>query len=67
MPGRFCSNHSIHPFFEVLEGLHPEVTIYRRGDWMRLGGDINRLIDPCITDMGTGSAFYGQYVRMEND
>jgi anaerobic selenocysteine-containing dehydrogenase len=52
---------------EVLEGLHPEVALYRRGDWMKLGGGINRLIDPCLTDMGTGSAFYDQYVRLENE
>ncbi len=52
---------------EVLEGLHPEAALYRRGDWMRLGGGINRLIDPSLTDMGTGGAFYDQYVRLEND
>jgi anaerobic selenocysteine-containing dehydrogenase len=52
---------------EILEGLHPEVALYRRGDWMMLGGGINRLIDPRLTDMGTGSAFYDQYVRLEND
>jgi anaerobic selenocysteine-containing dehydrogenase len=52
---------------EILEGLHPEAVLYRRGDWMKLGGGINRLIDPCLTDMGIGGAFYNQYVRLEND
>jgi len=52
---------------DVLEGLHPGMALYRRGDWMRLGGGINRLIDPSLTDMGIGGAFYDQYVRLEND
>jgi hypothetical protein len=43
------------------------MALYRRGDWMRLGGGINRLIDPSLTDMGIGGAFYDQYVRLEND
>ena len=51
---------------ETMKGLHPEVVVYRRGDWMRLGGGINRLISPQLTDMGTCSAFYDQYVRLEN-
>lgn len=52
---------------DVLEGLHPGMALYRRGDWMRLGGGINRLIDPSLTDMGIGGAFYDQYIRLEND
>jgi anaerobic selenocysteine-containing dehydrogenase len=52
---------------DLMEGLHPEVVLYRRGDWMKLGGGINRLIEPCLTDMGAGAAFYDQYVRLEND
>jgi anaerobic selenocysteine-containing dehydrogenase len=51
---------------ELQEGLHPEAVLYRRGDWMRLGGGVNRLITPRLTDMGTCSAFYDQHVRLEN-
>jgi anaerobic selenocysteine-containing dehydrogenase len=52
---------------ETLDDLHRDVAVYRRGDWMKLGGGINQLIEPHITDMGTGTAFYDQYVRLEND
>jgi anaerobic selenocysteine-containing dehydrogenase len=54
-------------FLETLVGLHPEVVLYRRGDWMKLGGGINQLIAPGLTDMGTGTVYYDQYVRLEND
>ncbi|MBW1982798.1 MAG: molybdopterin-dependent oxidoreductase [Deltaproteobacteria bacterium] len=48
------------------QGLHPQVVIYRRGDWMRLGGGINQLISSTVTDLGETAAFYSQYVRLEN-
>jgi anaerobic selenocysteine-containing dehydrogenase len=48
-------------------GLHPEVVLYRRGDWMCLGGGVNQLIEARLTDMGSGAAFYSQYVRLENE
>jgi len=51
---------------EVMEGLHPEVILYRRGDWMKRGGGANRLIQSGLTDMGRGAPFYQQYVRLEN-
>lgn len=51
---------------EVMEGLHPEVVLYRRGDWMMKGGGVNRIIEPRLTDMGAGCAFYDQYVCLEN-
>jgi anaerobic selenocysteine-containing dehydrogenase len=47
-----------------MEGLHPEVIVYRRGDWMKLGGGINRLIEASPTDIGGGTAFYNQYVTI---
>jgi anaerobic selenocysteine-containing dehydrogenase len=47
-------------------GLHPEAVIYRRGDWMCLGGGVNQLIEAKLTDIGSGAAFYSQYVRLEN-
>jgi anaerobic selenocysteine-containing dehydrogenase len=46
-------------------GLHPEVVVYRRGDWMKLGGGANRLISARITDMGETAAFYNQHARLE--
>ncbi len=51
---------------EVTPGLHPQVVIYRRGDWMKLGGGVNQLIAAALTDLGNGSPFYQQYVRLEN-
>ena len=51
----------------TMDGLHPDVVVYRRGDWMKLGGGVNRLIEPRLTDMGTGTAYYDQYARLEND
>jgi anaerobic selenocysteine-containing dehydrogenase len=46
--------------------LHPEAVIYRRGDWMRLGGGVNQLIEARLTDLEVGAAYYGQRVRLEN-
>lgn len=51
---------------ERIQDLHPDVVIYRRGDWMALGGGANRLIQACPTDLGGGSAYYEQQVRLEN-
>jgi len=48
-----------------LADLHPQVVLYRRGDWMGLGGGVNQLIDAVCTDMGSGAAYYEQYVRLE--
>lgn len=47
-------------------GLHPETVVYRRGDWVKLGGGVNQLIDDVATDMGQGAAYYSQHVRLEN-
>ncbi|MFP3871068.1 MAG: molybdopterin-dependent oxidoreductase [Syntrophobacteria bacterium] len=46
--------------------LHSEAVVYRRGDWMKLGGGVNQLIAARVTDMGDGAAFYSQWVRLEN-
>jgi anaerobic selenocysteine-containing dehydrogenase len=51
---------------EVSPGLHPEVVIYRRGDWMKLGGGANQLVAAELTDIGNGAPFYQQYVQLEN-
>jgi anaerobic selenocysteine-containing dehydrogenase len=51
---------------QILEGLHPEVVIYRRGDWISRGGGVNQLIAARLTDIGAGAAYYDQYVRLEN-
>jgi anaerobic selenocysteine-containing dehydrogenase len=51
---------------EPLPGLHPEVVVYRRGDWRKLGGGINRIVADLKTDLGSGAAYYSQHVRLEN-
>jgi anaerobic selenocysteine-containing dehydrogenase len=51
---------------ETLPDLHPEVCLYRRDDWMMLGGGSNQLIEGGSTDLGEGTPFYQQYVRLEN-
>lgn len=50
----------------TLSGLHPKVVLYRRGDWMNLGGGVNQLISGAETDLGSGAPFYDQHVRLEN-
>lgn len=51
---------------QLLPGLHPEAVVYRRGDWISCGGGVNQLIAAGLTDMGSGAAYYDQYVRLEN-
>jgi anaerobic selenocysteine-containing dehydrogenase len=51
---------------DVMPGLHPEAVLYRRGDWMNRGGGVNQLICAGLTDVGSGTPFYDQYVRLEN-
>ena len=46
--------------------LAPGTLVYRRGDWMRLGGGVNQLIEARLTDLGVGAAYYQQQVRLEN-
>jgi len=52
---------------EIMPGLHKNTILYRRGDWMKLGGGANKLIAAGLTDMGSGAAYYDQYVRLENE
>jgi anaerobic selenocysteine-containing dehydrogenase len=51
---------------ETLPDLHPDVVIYRRGDWISQGGGVNQLIAAELTDIGSGAAYYDQHVRLEN-
>ena len=51
---------------ELAPDLHQEVVLYRRGDWMKLGGGANQLIAAELTDIGNGAPYYQQYVRLEN-
>jgi anaerobic selenocysteine-containing dehydrogenase len=51
---------------ELSEGIHPRTVIYRRGDWWKLGGGANRLIQAGLTDLGDGAPYYDQHVRLEN-
>ncbi len=46
--------------------LHPQVVLYRRGDWLKLGGGINQLIAAGLTDIGRGAPYYEQWVGLEN-
>jgi anaerobic selenocysteine-containing dehydrogenase len=48
------------------KGLYPNTVLYRRGDWLSCGGGVNRIIEANVTDMGSGAAYYQQYVRLEN-
>jgi len=51
---------------EVCRDLHPSTVVYRRGDWMSLGGGANQLVAPRLTDLGENAAYYSQCVRLEN-
>ncbi|MGD8990715.1 MAG: molybdopterin-dependent oxidoreductase [Desulfobacterales bacterium] len=51
---------------QTMEGLHPDAVIYRRGDWISRGGGVNQLIAAQLTDIGSGAAYYDQFVRLEN-
>jgi len=51
---------------ETSSHLHPEMVLYRRGDWTKLGGGANQLIQSDITDIGSCAPYYQQYVRVEN-
>ena len=42
------------------------MVLYRRGDWTKLGGGANQLIQSDITDIGGCAPYYQQYVRVEN-
>ncbi len=46
--------------------LHPGALIYRRGDWMRLGGGVNQLIRARLSDLNVGAAQYRQSVALKN-
>jgi hypothetical protein len=35
-----------------LSGLHPDVAVYRRDDWLKPGGEVNQLIADAATDFG---------------
>jgi len=52
---------------EVQDGIHPRTVIYRRGDWWKFGGGVNRIISAGLTDVGGGAPYYDQYVRLQND
>lgn len=72
--GRFASGERValvssvgrlEVVLEFMPGLHPEVVVYRRGDWMGLGGGANRIIAGGLTDAGKGAPFYKQHVKIE--
>jgi len=47
-------------------GLHPQTVVLRRGGWIKTGHGANRIIEPMVTDMGDGTAYYSQWARLEN-
>jgi anaerobic selenocysteine-containing dehydrogenase len=51
---------------ETVAGLHPRAVIMRRGGWMKFGHSANVIIEPRLTDMGDGCAYYSQHCRLEN-
>jgi anaerobic selenocysteine-containing dehydrogenase len=51
---------------ETVPGLHPRALIMRRGGWMKFGHSANVIIEPRLTDMGEGCAYYSQHCRLEN-
>jgi anaerobic selenocysteine-containing dehydrogenase len=50
----------------IMAGLSPDVVLYRRGDWIKMGGGPNQLIASGVTDLGNGAPFYSQCVGLEN-
>jgi len=48
------------------QSLHPMAVIVRRGHWHKNNRGLNLLVSPKTTDMGGGSAYYSQDVRLEN-
>ncbi len=50
----------------IMADLHDDAVVYRRGDWMALGGGVNRIISDRPTDIGGGAAYYHQFSRLEN-
>ena len=51
---------------ETAEELHHRAVIMRRGGWMKYGRNANVIIQPMVTDMGDGTAYYSQCCRLEN-
>ncbi len=46
--------------------LHPRAVVFRRSGWMKYGRMPNVIIEPSLTDMGDGCAYYSQQCRLEN-
>ena len=46
--------------------VHPEALVVRRGGWMRHAQSMNPLVQPLETDLGGGTAYYSQCVRLAN-
>ncbi|MEE8399867.1 MAG: molybdopterin-dependent oxidoreductase, partial [Desulfobacterales bacterium] len=51
---------------KIMADLHPDAVVARRGSWMNRGGGLNQLIAAQLSDIGNGTPFYAQYVRLEN-
>ncbi len=45
--------------------LDPGVALCRRGGWLTGQAGVNRIIEPRVTDLGVGAAYYAQRIRIE--
>ena len=45
----------------VMPGLHPEAVVYRRGDWISMGGGVNQLGFKGTEKLGNGLTAYFKY------
>ncbi len=45
--------------------LRRDLCVMKRGGWLRHGRGVNALIEPMTTDLGDGTAYYDQRVRLE--
>jgi anaerobic selenocysteine-containing dehydrogenase len=51
---------------EIREGFHPEGVLYPRGDWLKCGRGVNRLVQGVEADLGGQVAYYAQGARLVN-
>jgi anaerobic selenocysteine-containing dehydrogenase len=47
------------------ETIHPDAAIIRRGGWLKHDRSSNKIIEPLITDLGFGTAYYSQKAWLE--
>jgi anaerobic selenocysteine-containing dehydrogenase len=50
---------------ELSDAIHPSACLVHRGGWVCRGRGVNLLVEGVETDLGQGTAFYSQRVRLE--